>query len=84
MAALAQMGWAAVVELLAATQAPQRINASITGQRTEPVCFRLDDDLALVEVEEPGMDRAAVQGLVPGNFLALNRVTRARLARRVF
>jgi hypothetical protein len=37
----------------------QWIHASITGQSTELVCFRLDEALALDKVEELGADRAA-------------------------
>jgi len=82
--ALAQMGRAEGVELLASTQTPQKIHASITGQSTELVCFRLDERLALDAVQELGAERETVQNLPLGSFVALNRVSRGRLAGRVF
>ena len=60
------------------------IHASISGQSTELVCFRLDEPLALDKVEELGADRAAVQGLPLGSFIAWNRLSRARLDGKVF
>ena len=50
----------------------------------ELVCFCLDEALALDHVAEPGANRDAVQALPPGSFLAWNRISRGRLARKVF
>ena len=72
------------LERLIAMQLPHRIHSSITGQPTEMVCFRLDEALALDKVEELGADRAAVQSLPLGSFLAWNRLSRGRLAAKVF
>ena len=69
---------------MVATQTPQRINASISGSCTELVCFRLDEGNAQDTVEELRADRAGVQSLPPGSWLALNRISDARLAGRVF
>jgi len=51
---------------------------------TERVCFRLDEPLALDKVEELGADRAVVQGLPLGGFIAWNRLRRGKLGGRVF
>jgi len=48
-----------------------------------PVCFRLDGDLALDEVEGLGADRAAVRGLPLGSFIAWNRQSGGRAVGRV-
>ena len=40
------------LELVCATQLPHKVNASITGQSTELVCFRLDERLALGYVQD--------------------------------
>ena len=84
LAALAQMGRAEAVELVALTQTPQKIHASITGQATELVCFRLQEELALDQVEELGADREAVQALPLGSFVAWNRISRGGLRGTVF
>jgi hypothetical protein len=83
-AAVAQMGRAEGLELLTCTQTPQRINASITGQATELVAFKLQEGNALDRLEELGADRAAVESLPLGSFLAWNRLSGARLAGRLF
>jgi len=59
--------------LVPATQLPHKIHASITGQSTELVCFQLGKRLALGSVEDLGADRAAVEGLPLGSFIAWNR-----------
>ena len=84
LAVVAQTGRVEDLELLTATQLPHKIHASITGQSTELVCFRLDEALALDKVEELGADRDAVQSLPLGSFVAWNRLTRSRLDGRVF
>jgi len=70
--------------LLTATPLPQKIHASITGQSTELVCFRLDEALDLDQVEELGAERAAMPGLPLGSCIAWNRLSRGRLGERVF
>ena len=84
LAALSQMGRAENLELVVATQLPHKIHASITGQSTEWVCFRLQESLALAKVRELGADPAAVEGLPPGSFAAWNRMSGARLDGRLF
>jgi hypothetical protein len=84
LATVAQTGRVENFELVTATQLPHKIHASITGQSTELVCFRLDEALALDKVEELGADRAAVQSLPLGSFVAWNRLSRGRLAGRLF
>ena len=84
LAIVAQTGRVEDLELLTATQLPHKIHASITGQSTELVCFRLDEALALDKVEELGADRAAVQSLPLGSFVALNRLSRGRIVGKIF
>ena len=72
------------LEVVSATQLPHKVRASITGQSTELVCFRLDEKLALDAVQDLGTDREAVQGLALGSFVSWNRLSRGRLARRAF
>ena len=84
LAMLAQMGRAESMELITATQLPHRVNASITGQSTELICFRLAETLALDRIEELGAGRIQVQTLPLGRFVALNRLSGATLAGSVF
>jgi hypothetical protein len=74
-AVIAQMGRAEGIEMITSTQLPHKIHASITGQCTELVCFRLDERLALDCVEELGADRIAVQRLQKFHFISYNRVS---------
>ena len=48
------------------------------------VCFRVNEPLALDEVQELGGDRNAVQTLPLGSFVSWNRLSQARLDGRVF
>ena len=84
LAVIAQMGRAENLELLTATQLPHKVNASITGQSTEVVCFRLDERLALDAVADLGANPAHIQALPLGCFVALNRLSRGTLAGSVF
>lgn len=72
------------LDWLIAKQLPRKINASITGQATELVCFRLTEPLALNRVAELGAGRDAVAALPPGSFISWNRMSGAKLAGRVF
>jgi len=51
----------------------------ISSRLLELACFRLDEDIALDKVDQPGAARAAVQGLSLGSFAAWSRLRRARL-----
>lgn len=84
LARLAQMGRAENAHLMISTQVPHKIHASITGQATELVCFRLQEPLALDKVEELGADRAAIAALPLGQFIAYNRLSGQCLIGRVF
>jgi hypothetical protein len=84
LAIIAQMGRAETLELMCATQLPHKVHASITGQATELICFRLDERLALDRVAELGANPAQIQALPLGSFQALNRLSRATLAGQVF
>jgi len=72
------------LELVCATQLPHKVNASITGQSTELVCFRLSEPLALSRVAELGADRGAVSALPLGSFVSWNRLSGGKLAGKVF
>jgi hypothetical protein len=84
LATAAQMGRAENLELLCVTQLPHKINASISGQSTEIVSFRLDEHLALDRVEELGLNRTEIRGLPLGSFVAINRVSRGILRGKLF
>lgn len=83
-AAIAQTGRAENLELLTATQLPHKVHASITGQSTELVCFRLSEPLALDRVQELGAKAELVRQLPLGFFVSWNRLSGDRLAGRVF
>jgi hypothetical protein len=84
LALVAQTGREENLELVCATQLPHRLNASITGQATELVCFRLQERLALDCVEGLGADPDQISRLPLGSYVALNRMTGAKRAGRVF
>lgn len=84
LALVVQTGREENLELVCATQLPHRVNASITGQATELVCFRLQERLALDCVQGLGADRDCVAGLPLGSFSSLNRMSAATLAGRLF
>ena len=72
------------LELVCATQLPHKVNASVTGQSTELVCFRLNEPLALKRVADLGADAAAVAALPLGSFISYNRLSGGGEAGRVF
>jgi len=72
------------IELVCATQLPHKVNAAITGQSTELVCFRLDEEKALDRIEELRAGRELIQNLPLGSFVSYNRLSGGRLAGRVF
>lgn len=84
LATLAQMGRAENLELMTATQLPHKIHASITGQATEIVTFRLDEDLALNSLRELKANSDQVKSLPLGAFIAWNRLSGCRLNGRMF
>lgn len=84
LATLAQMGRAENLELMTATQLPHKVHSSITGSCTELVCFRLDERLALNCVRDLDADPEEIRQLPLGSFLAFNRLSRGRLAGRLF
>jgi hypothetical protein len=84
LALVAQTGREEHLELVCATQLPHKVNASITGQSTELVCFRLQEPLALARVGELGGDRGAVSALPMGSFVSYNRLSGGKLEWKVF
>jgi hypothetical protein len=79
-----QTGREEALELVCCTQLPHKVNASITGQATELVCFRLAEPLALARVRELGADVDVVSKLPLGAFVSYNRLSGGSLAGRVF
>jgi hypothetical protein len=84
LALVVQTGREENIELVCATQLPHKINASITGQSTELVCFRVDERLALQCVRDLKADADAVQALPLGQFISYNRLSGGKLAGKVF
>lgn len=84
LAKIVQTGREENIELVCATQLPHKVNAAITGQSTELVCFRVNEPLALARIRELGADADAVQALPMGSFISYNRVAQGKLAGRVF
>ena len=72
------------LELVCATQLPHKVNASVTGQATELVCFRLNEPLALNRVRELGAEAEIVKNLPLGEFVSYNRLDSGLLAGKVF
>jgi hypothetical protein len=84
LATVAQTGRAEHLELVVATQLPHKVHASITGQSTELVCFRLDERLALSAIAELGADPEKVRILPLGQFVSWNRLSGQKAEGRVF
>ena len=84
LALVVQTGREENLELVCATQLPHKVNAAITGQSTELVCFRLGEEKALDRIGELEADRAAVQALPLGSFISYNRLSGASLTGKVF
>jgi hypothetical protein len=84
LATVAQTGRAENLELLCATQLPHKVHASITGQSTELVCFRLDERLALDAVQELSAEPDVVRTLPLGSYVSWNRLTRTKLSGKLF
>ena len=85
LAAISQMGRCEDLELMTATQVPNKLNSSIVGSATEAVIFRLDESNALETVEdEYGLAPETVRNLPLGTYIAINRVSRATLTGRIF
>jgi hypothetical protein len=84
LAMIAQAGRAENIELISATQLPHKVHASITGQSTEIVCFRLAERLALASIQELSADPEQVRTLPLGSFVSYNRITGTHLAGRLF
>lgn len=83
LAACVQTGRVRELDLIFATQRPNRLNEAISGEATELVCFWLQGERALKTVEGLGADSAVVVGLARGEFVAMDtgtgETTRGRL-----
>lgn len=84
LALVVQTGREENIELVCATQLPHKVNAAITGQSTELVCFRLGEPLALARVRELGGNADEVSALPMGKFVSYNRLAIGSLAGEVF
>lgn len=60
------------LEMLFATQRPNRLNEAITNEVTELVAFRLQGNNALARVEELGANPQLVSQLLPGQFISIS------------
>ena len=72
------------LELVTATQLPHKVNASVTGQCTELVCFGLSEPLALSRIKELGANPDEVRELPLGSYVAINRMTNGMLRGKMF
>ena len=72
------------LEMMFATQRPNKLNGSITGEVTELVCFRLQENNALGTLAELGADIEAVRALLLGSFVSFDCLTRGTATGWVF
>jgi len=72
------------LELICCTQLPHKVNAAITGQSTELVCFRLTEPLALARVRELGADSDEISKLPLGQFVSYNRLSGGIIRGKMF
>lgn len=84
LALVVQTGREENLELVTATQLPHKVNASITGQSTELVCFRLSEPLALNRVKELGAAPDVCAAAPLGQFVSYNRLSSGTITGRVF
>ena len=84
LAVVVQTGREENLELVCATQLPHKVNATVTGQATELVCFRLNEPLAVRCVTGLGADGEKINALPMGSFVTYNRLNGACLAGQVF
>ena len=84
LAACVQTGRVRELDLVFATQRPNRLNEAITGECTELVCFWLQGERALKVVDGLGADPAVVSSLARGEFVSLNTGNGATLRGRVW
>lgn len=84
LATISQEGRIEDIELITATQRPQKLNDSIRGMVSELVCFRLQDHLALNCVADLGANRDDVENLPLGKFISYNLGNEATLRGQVF
>lgn len=84
LASIAQAGRAEGIELVSATQHPHLVNASITGNLTELVCFKLDDSADLKKVQQLGANAEEVAALPLGTFIAINKNSGYKMRHQLF
>jgi hypothetical protein len=84
LALVVQTGREENLELVCATQLPHKVNASITGQSTELVCFRLNEPLALKCIANLGAESSTVSELPLGSYVAYNRVSPGQVTGKLF
>lgn len=84
LSALYKLGREENVEVLAATQEPHKLNATLLGQNTEVVSFYLDEPLSLDKLKGLGFNPDEIRNLPLGKFIAINRLSKCRLSGTVF
>ena len=84
LAVCVQEGRKAGLEMSFATQRPELISGAIVNERTEVVCFRLQEQISLDKAAAWGFEPAEVLALPAGAFIARNCESDAVLRGRVF
>lgn len=87
LANIAQAGRPENIELVSATQRPNRVNEAILGQTTELACFRLDISNGvntIVELTDGLLSSDKIRSLPLGKFISINRLSRGTLSGQVF
>lgn len=84
LATVSQMGRVENLELVTATQRPQKLNDSILGSATELVCFRLTESVHLRKIESMGADASAVSRLPLGQYISYDLIKGGQFSGRIF
>lgn len=79
-----QTGRVRELDLVFATQRPNKLNEAITGETTELVCFRLQGSNAKKVIADLGGDPDEVAGLPKGSFVSHHCGTGAEVRGRVW
>jgi len=84
---LAVAGRVEEIELMLATQTPEKIPFAIAGQCTEVICFTLQHQKAIDALEElrlVGFDGNEIWNLKQGEFISFGRKSRTKLRSKIF
>lgn len=72
------------IEMIFASQQPNRLNEVITNECTELVCFRLQGENALARVESLGANPSVISNLPLGHYIARNCETGREMAGKLW